>query len=49
MIRGEPVGNILLAQIPQAEFLKIRPHLDFLNFEVATQLEQGRPITAVYF
>ena len=49
-VQGQAVGNILLAQIPQAEFLKIRPHLDFVNLEVATQLQQeGRPITAVYF
>ena len=49
-VQGQGVGNILLAQIPQAEFLKIRPHLDFVNLEVATQLQhEGRPITAVYF
>jgi len=49
-VQGQPVGNVLLAQIPQSEFLKIRPHLDFVNLEVATQLQQeGRPITAVYF
>lgn len=49
-MQGQPVGNVLLAQIPQPEFLKIRPHLEFVKLEVATQLEQeGRPITAVYF
>jgi len=49
-VQGQAVGNILLAQIPQLEFLKIRPHLEFLNFELAAPLQrQGRPITAVYF
>jgi CRP-like cAMP-binding protein len=49
-VEGRVVGNILLAQIPQPEFLKIRPHLDFMNFELTAQLQrQGRPITAVYF
>jgi len=49
-VQGQAVGNIVLAQIPQLEFLKIRPHLDLLNFEPAAQLQrQGRPITAVYF
>jgi len=49
-VQGQAVGNILLAQIPQPEFLKIRPHLDFVKLELATRLEQeGRPIAAVYF
>ena len=49
-VQGQVVGNVLLAQIPHPEFLKIRPHLDFLKFELAAQLQrQGRPVTAVYF
>ena len=48
-VQGQPVGNVLLAQIPQPEFLRIRPHLALVKLEVATQLEQEvRPITAVY-
>ena len=50
MVQGQGVGSILLTQIPQPEFLKIRPHLNFMNFELAAQLQQqGGPITAVYF
>lgn len=49
-VEGRPVRNVVLQQIPQAEFLKIQPHLEFLKLEIATRLEQsGNAITAVYF
>jgi CRP-like cAMP-binding protein len=49
-VHGQAVRNILLAQIPQPEFLKIRPHLDFVKLELGTQLQrEGRPIAAAYF
>jgi CRP-like cAMP-binding protein len=49
-ILQEEVGNVLLQQLPPAEFLKIRPHLEFVKLKIATRLEQeGDPITAVYF
>lgn len=42
--------NVVLRQIPQTEFLKIQPYLEFLKLELAARLErEGSPISAVYF
>lgn len=44
------MGNVLLQQIPQSEFLKIKPHLQPTKLEIANRLEEeGTPLTAVYF
>ena len=50
LVHGVNVGNVLLQQIPQSEFLKIKPHLQPTKLEIANRLEEeGTPLTAVYF
>lgn len=49
VVQGVRVANVLLQQIPQSEFLQIKPHLQLMKLEIATRLEEeGRAITAVY-
>jgi CRP-like cAMP-binding protein len=44
------VRNVLLLQIPEAEFLVLEPHLAFLELKCADRLDQGgERISAVYF
>jgi CRP-like cAMP-binding protein len=49
-VDGTPVQNILLRQMPETEFLALKPHLRVTEFRVGEYLQrQGNGITAVYF
>jgi CRP-like cAMP-binding protein len=49
-VDGKAVQNVLLEQMPEAEFLALEPHLRYTEFRISEYLErQGNPIKAVYF
>jgi CRP-like cAMP-binding protein len=49
-VDGRPVQNSILQTIPEPEFLILKPHLSFAEFEVSDYLQrQGTPITDTFF
>lgn len=49
-VDGRPVQNSILETIPESEFLALKPHLSFAEFEVSDYLQrQGNVITEAFF
>jgi len=49
-VDGKPVQNSILQTLPEPEFLALKPHLRFAEFEVSDYLQrQGNPITDTFF
>jgi CRP-like cAMP-binding protein len=50
LVGEHPVENIVLRRIPEAEFLTLEPHLQFIALKNGFVLEaQGAPIESGYF